>query len=113
MELVQLKPATCHELRNKITQKILILPYSSAVLFMLIKFKTRYLRTKNGCWYLCVLLLFWSLDETFAMDEVTEDDDVKVDILEEEHDEARMCDVCMFSSLQVCQGSPKAQEGEA
>ena len=86
MELVQVKPATCHELRNKITQKLLISLYSSAVLFMFIKF---------------VLLLFWSLEETFAMDEVTEDEDVKVEeneikveILEEEHDEARMCDVC-------------------
>ena len=85
MELVQVKPATCHELRNKITQKLLISLYSSAVLFMLIKF---------------VLLLFWSLEETFAMDEVTEDEDVKVEENEikveilEEHDEARMCDVC-------------------
>ena len=34
------------------------------------------------------------MEETFAMDEVTEDEDVKVEILEEEHDEARMCDVC-------------------
>ena len=47
-----------------------------------------------------MLLLFWSLEETFAMDEVTEDEDVKVEENEikveilEEHDEARMCDVC-------------------
>ena len=48
-----------------------------------------------------MLLLFWSLEEAFAMDEVTEDEDVKVEeneikveILEEEHDEARMCDLC-------------------
>ena len=47
-----------------------------------------------------MLLLFWSLEETFAMDEVTEDEvvkveenEIKVEILEE-HDEARMCDVC-------------------
>ena len=85
MELVQVKPATCHELRNKITQKLLISLYSSAVLFMFIKF---------------VLLLFWSLEETFAVDEVTEDEDVKVEENEikveilEEHDEDRMCDVC-------------------
>ena len=47
-----------------------------------------------------MLLLFWSLEETFALDEVTEDEDVKVEENEikveilEEHDEARMCDVC-------------------
>ena len=48
-----------------------------------------------------VLLLFWSSEETFAMDEVTEDEEVKVEeneikvkILEEEQDEARMCDEC-------------------
>ena len=47
-----------------------------------------------------MLLLFWSLEETFAMDKVTEDEDVKVEENEikveilEEHDEARMCDVC-------------------
>ena len=46
-------------------------------------------------------LLFWSLEETFAMDEVKEDEDIeveeneiKVEISEEEHEETRMCDVC-------------------
>ena len=48
-----------------------------------------------------MLLLFWSLEEAFAMDEVTEDEEVKVEeneikveILEEQQDEARMCDEC-------------------
>ena len=47
-----------------------------------------------------MLLLFWSLEEAFAMYKVTEDEDVKVEENEikveilEEHDEARMCDVC-------------------
>ena len=48
-----------------------------------------------------LLLLFRSLEELFAMEEVIEDDDVKVEeneikveMLEEEHEEARMCDVC-------------------
>ena len=48
-----------------------------------------------------MLLQFWSLEETFAMDEVKEDEDVKVEeneikveMLEEEHEETRMCNVC-------------------
>ena len=64
-----------------------------------------------------MLLLFWSLEETFAMDEVKEDEDVKVEeneikveMLEEEHEETRMCNVCSA----VCKSVRALQkQGEA
>ena len=57
------------------------------------------------------------MEETFAMDEVKEDEDVKVEeneikveMLEEEHEETRMCNVCSA----VCKSVRALQkQGEA